>query len=146
MVLTSYSTLLRNTLYAVQRLAYEAVAVVLESIVLLALVLIGIQIGAGVTYFVWAYAAQYAFSCVYFAIVLWWQKIAVVGWKFERQLVREWFFQGLPFALTFVLTILYFKIDQPLVYAIRPHAEAEWQSADSTPVHALLFVPHDLLS
>jgi len=146
MVLTSYSTLLRNTLYAVQRLAYEAVAVVLESIVLLALVLIGIKIGAGVTYFVWAYAAQYAFSCAYFAIVLWWQKIAVVGWKLEPQLVREWFFQGLPFALTFVLTILYFKIDQPLVYAIRPHAEAGWYAAAYKPFEALLFIPMTLLS
>ncbi|HEX9475416.1 MAG TPA: flippase, partial [Candidatus Dormibacteraeota bacterium] len=146
MVLTSYSTLLRNTLYAVQRLAYEALAVVLESIVLLALVLIGIKIGAGVTYFVWAYAAQYAFSCVYFAIVLWWQKIAVVGWKLEPQLVREWFFQGLPFALTFVLTILYFKIDQPLVYAIRPHVEAGWYAAAYKPFEALLFIPMTLLS
>ena len=146
MVLTSYSTLLRNTLYAVQRLAYEAVAVVLESIVLLGLVLIGIKIGAGVTYFVWAYAAQYAFSCAYFAIVLWWQKIAVIGWKLEPQLVREWFFQGLPFALTFVLTILYFKIDQPLVYAIRPHAEAGWYAAAYKPFEALLFIPMTLLS
>jgi len=146
MVLTSYSTLLRNTLYAVQRLAYEALAVVLESIVLLALVLIGIKIGAGVTYFVWAYAAQYAFSCAYFAIVLWWQKIAVVGWKLEPQLVREWFFQGLPFALTFVLTILYFKIDQPLVYAIRPHVEAGWYAAAYKPFEALLFIPMTLLS
>jgi O-antigen/teichoic acid export membrane protein len=146
MVLTSYSTLLRNTLYAVQRLAYEAVAVVLESIVLLALVLLGIKIGAGVTYFVWAYAAQYAFSCAYFAFVLWWQKIAVVGWKLEPQLVREWFFQGLPFALTFVLTILYFKIDQPLVYAIRPHAEAGWYAAAYKPFEALLFIPMTLLS
>ena len=146
MVLTSYSTLLRNTLYAVQRLGYEAVAVILESAVLLALVLIGIKIGAGVTYFVWAYAAQYAFSCAYFAIVLWWQKIAVVGWKLEPQLVREWFFQGLPFALTFVLTILYFKIDQPLVYAIRPHAEAGWYAAAYKPFEALLFIPMTLLS
>jgi len=146
MVLTSYSTLLRNTLYAVQRLGYEALAVVLESIVLLGLVLIGIKIGAGVTYFVWAYAAQYAFSCAYFAIVLWWQKIAVVGWKLEPQLVREWFFQGLPFALTFVLTILYFKIDQPLVYAIRPHAEAGWYAAAYKPFEALLFIPMTLLS
>ena len=146
MVLTSYSTLLRNTLYAVQRLAYEAVAVVLESIVLLALVLLGIKIGAGVTYFVWEYAAQYAFSCADFAIVLWWRKIAVVGWKLEPQLVREWFFQGLPFALTFVLTILYFKIDQPLVYAIRPHAEAGWYAAAYKPFEALLFIPMTLLS
>jgi O-antigen/teichoic acid export membrane protein len=146
MVLTSYSTLLRNTLYAVQRLGFEALAVVLESAVLLALVLIGIKINAGVTYFVWAYAAQYAFSCAYFAIVLWWKKIAVIGWRFEPELLREWFFQGLPFALTFVLTILYFKVDQPILYALRPHAEAGWYAAAYKPFEALLFIPMTLLS
>src|SRR5260370_11188080 len=39
MVLTSYSTLLRNGLYAVQQLGYEAVGVIIESAVLLALIL-----------------------------------------------------------------------------------------------------------
>ena len=146
MVLTSYSTLLRNTLYAVQRLGYEAAAVVLESAVLLALVLVGIKIGAGVTYFVWAYAAQYAFSCVFFAVVLYWRKIATIGWRFEPALLREWFFQGLPFALTFVLTILYFKIDQPILYALRPHVEAGWYAAAYKPFEALLFIPMTLLS
>jgi O-antigen/teichoic acid export membrane protein len=146
MVLTSYSTLLRNTLYAVQRLGYEAVAVVLESAVLLGLVLLGVKINAGVTYFVWAYAAQYAFSCAYFVAVLWWRKIAIIGWKFEPQLLREWFFQGLPFALTFVLTILYFKVDQPILYALRPHAEAGWYAAAYKPFEALLFIPMTLLS
>src|SRR5260370_13926867 len=140
MVLTSYSTLLRNTLYAVQRLTYEAVAVILESAVLLGLVLIGIKINAGVNYFVWAYAGQYAFSCVYFAVVLWWKKIAIIGWKFEPQLLREWFFQGLPFALTFVLTILYFKVDQPILYALRPHVEPGWYAAAYKPFEALLFI------
>jgi O-antigen/teichoic acid export membrane protein len=146
MVLTSYSTLLRNTLYAVQRLGYEAVAVILESTVLLALVIIGIKINAGVTYFVWAYAAQYGFSCVYFAIVLAWKKIATVGWRFEPVLLREWFFQGLPFALTFVLTILYFKVDQPILYALRQHVEAGWYAAAYKPFEALLFIPMTLLS
>ena len=146
MVLTSYASLLRNTLYAVQRLGFEAVAVVLESAVLLALVIVGIKIHAGVTYFVWAYAAQYAFSCVYFAIVLWRQKIATIGWKFEPELLRAWFFQGLPFALTFVLTILYFKVDQPILYAIRGPEEAGWYAAAYKPFEALLFIPMTLLS
>jgi O-antigen/teichoic acid export membrane protein len=146
MVLTSYSTLLRNTLYAVQRLGYEAVAVVLESLVLLALVVIGIRTRQGVVYFVWAYAAQYAFSCAYFVVVLAVKRIAVIGWRFEPQLLRAWFWQGLPFALTFVLTILYFKIDQPLVYALRPHQEAGWYGAAYKPFEALLFIPMTLLS
>jgi len=146
MVLTSYSSLLRNTLYAVQRLGYEAVAVVLESAVLLALVIAGIRTGAGVTYFVWAYAAQYAFSCVYFFGVLAWKRIALIGWRFEPQMLRAWLWQGLPFALTFVITILYFRIDQPLVYALRSHQEAGWYGAAYKPFEALLFIPMTLLS
>ena len=146
MVLTSYATLLRNGLYAVQRLGYEAIAVVLESLVLLALVLFGIKTGQGLTYFVWAYAAQYAFSCVYFAIVLAAKRIAVIGWQFEFPLLREWFWKGLPFALTFVLTILYFRIDQPLVYMLRTPTEAGWYGAAYKPFEALLFIPMTFLS
>jgi O-antigen/teichoic acid export membrane protein len=146
MVLTSYSSLLRNTLYAVQRLGFEAVAVVLESIILLALVLIGIRTGAGLAYFIWAYVAQYAFSCAYFVIVLAWTRIAVIGWRFEPQMLRTWLWQGLPFALTFVLTVLYFKIDQPIVYALRTPHEAGWYAAAYKPFEALLFVPMTLLS
>ena len=146
MVLTSYSTLLRNGLYAVQQLGYEAIAVILESVVLLALVLYGRQTHQGVTYFVWAYAAQYAFSCVYFSVVLAAKRIAVIGWRFEPDLVREWFWKGLPFALTFVLTILYFRIDQPLVFALKSPTEAGWYGAAYKPIEALLFIPMTFLS
>ena len=146
MVLTSYSTLLRNGLYAVQQLGYEAIAVILESAVLLALVLYGRQTHQGVTYFVWAYAAQYAFSCVYFSVVLAAKRIAVIGWRFEPDLVREWFWKGLPFALTFVLTILYFRIDQPLVFALKSQTEAGWYGAAYKPIEALLFIPMTFLS
>jgi O-antigen/teichoic acid export membrane protein len=146
MVLTSYSSLLRNTLYAVQRLGYEAIAVVLESLILIVLVVAGIKTNQGVMYFVWAYAAQYAFSCVYFAVVLAVTRIATIGWRFEPALLRTWLWHGLPFALTFVLTILYFRIDQPIVYALRPHAEAGWYAAAYKPFEALLFIPMTLLS
>jgi O-antigen/teichoic acid export membrane protein len=146
MVLTSYSTLLRNGLYATQQLGYEAVAVVLESLVLLAFVLYGIRTGRGLTYFVWAYAAQYAFSCVYFAVVLAVKRIAIIGWRFELPLIKEWFWKGLPFAFTFVLTILYFRIDQPIVYALRSHQEAGWYGAAYKPFEALLFIPMTFLS
>ena len=146
MVLTSYSSLLRNGLYAVQRLGYEAVAVVLESLVLLGFVVIGIKTQQGVAYFVWAYAAQYAFSCAYFTVVLAAKRIAVIGWRFEVPFLREWFWKGLPFALTFVLTILYFRIDQPLVYALRPHVEAGLYGAAYKPFESLLFIPQTFLS
>ncbi len=146
MVVTSYSTLMRNGLYAVQQLGYEAIAVVLESLVLLALVLYGGRTQQGVTYFVWAYAAQYAFSCVYFGIVLAVKRLATPGWRFERLLLREWFWKGLPFALTFVLTILYFRIDQPLIYVFRGEPESALYGAAYKPIESLLFVPITFLS
>ena len=146
MVLNSYATLLRNGLYAVQQLRLEAVAVVLESLVLLGLVLYGSRTHQGLIYYVWAYTAQYAFSCIYFATVLAVKRIAVIGWRFELPLLREWFWKGLPFALTFVLTILYFRIDQPLVYVIQSKAAAGYYGAAYKPIEALLFIPMTFLS
>lgn len=146
MVFTSYSTLLRNALYAVQQLGYESIAVVLESAVLLALVLYGVRTRQGVAFFVWAYAAQYAFSCIYFVVVLWVKKLGRPGWRFERLLLREWFWKGLPFALTFVLTILYFRIDQPLIYIFRGEPESALYGAAYKPIESLLFVPITFLS
>ncbi len=146
MVLTSYSTLLRNGLYAVQQLGFEAIAVVLESIVLLVLVVVGGRTHRDTAYYVWAYAAQYGFSCAYFIVVLALKRIAVPGWKLEQALLREWFWKGLPFALTFVLTILYFRIDQPLIDAFRGLGEAGWYGAAYKPIESLLFVPITFLS
>jgi O-antigen/teichoic acid export membrane protein len=48
--------------------------------------------------------------------------------------------------LTFVLTALYFRIDQPILYALRAHNEAGWYGAAYKPYEALLFVPMTLLS
>ena len=146
MVLTSYATLLRNGLYAVQQLGYEAIAVVLESIVLLVLILYGIFEKLGVGYFVWAYALQYGFSCVYFIVVLAVKRIAVPGWMFEAALLRQWFWKGLPFALTFVLTILYFRIDNPLIFVFKGEAQASWYGAAYKPIESLLFIPISFLS
>src|SRR5438477_7978301 len=146
MVLTSYASLLRNGLYAVQQLGYEAIAVVLESAVLLGLVVYGGRTQQGVGYFVWAYAAQYAFSCVYFLVVLAAKTFALPGWRFEPALIRSWFWKGLPFALTFVLTILYFRIDQPVLYVIRGETESALYGAAYKPIESLLFLPITFLS
>jgi len=146
MVLTSYSTLLRNGLYAVQELGFEAIAVVLESLVLLALVLYGGITRQGIVYYVWAYAGQYAFSCVYFSVVLAAKRIALVGWRFEWPFLRSWLWKGLPFALTFVLTIIYFRIDQPLVLIFHGRVDASIYAAAYKPIEALLFIPITFLS
>jgi O-antigen/teichoic acid export membrane protein len=145
MVLTSYANLLRYTLYALQRLGFEAIAIVLESIVLFILTLYGVLNKQGVAYFLWAYVAMYAFDCIFFSVLLRRLKIARFRWRFEPELLRQWFWMGLPFAVTFVLTTLYWKLDVPLLKLFRTSAEVGWYSLAYKPFEAVLFVPISML-
>jgi O-antigen/teichoic acid export membrane protein len=145
MVVTSYANLLRYTLYALQRLGFEAIAIVLESLLLLALTLFGVLNHQGIAYFIWAYVAMYTFDCIFFSVLLRSLKIARFGWRFESTLLRQWFWMGLPFAITFVLTTLYWKLDVPLLKLFRTSAEVGWYSFAYKPFEALLFVPITML-
>jgi O-antigen/teichoic acid export membrane protein len=145
MVLTSYANLLRYTLYALQRLGFEAVAIVLESVLLLALTVFGVLNHQGVAYFLWAYVAMYAFDCIFFSVLLHWLKIARFRWRFEPDLLRQWFWMGLPFAVTFVLTTLYWKLDVPILKFFRTSDEVGWYSLAYKPFEALLFIPSTML-
>jgi len=146
MVLASYSNLLRGALYAVQRLRFEAVAIVLETLVLLGLVVWGVVSGQGVTFFLWAYAASYGFSCAYFAIVLTVRRVARIRWAVDPVFLFRWLVQGLPFAATFVITTIYFKIDVPILAVLKGHYETGLYVAAYKPFEALLFVPISMLN
>jgi O-antigen/teichoic acid export membrane protein len=145
MVLTSYANLLRYTLYALQRLGFEAVAIVLDSLLLLGLTLFGVRTNQGIAYFLWAYVATYAFDCIFFSVLLRSLKIARFRWRFEPALLRRWFWMGLPFAVTFVLSTLYWKLDVPLLKLFKGSAEVGWYSFAYRPFEALLFVPITIL-
>lgn len=146
MVLASYSNLLRGALYAVQRLNFEALAIVLETLVLLGLVVVGFVTNQGVAYFLWAYAASYGFSFVYFAVVLTARGIARIRWRLDPVFLVNWLMQGLPFAATFAITTIYFKIDVPILDALRGDYETGLYGAAYKPFEALLFVPVSMLN
>src|SRR2546429_1386928 len=141
MVLASYGNLLRGTLYAVQRLRFEAVAIVVESVLLLALVLVGVATHQGIAFFMWAYAASYGFSVVYFSVVLTVRGIARIRWRLDPVFLMNWLLQGLPFAATFAITTIYFKIDVPILDALRGDYEAGIYTAAYKPFERLLLLP-----
>ena len=146
MVLASYSNLLRGALYAVQRLGFEAIAIVLESLVLLGLVFVGVLTNQPVTFFLWAYAASYGFSCAYFLVVLAARRIVRFRWHVDLALIRDWLWQGLPFAATFAITTIYFKIDVPILNFFRGDYETGLYVAAYKPFEALLFLPLTMLN
>ena len=141
MLTAAYSNLLRGTFYALQRVSWEAVDIVLESALLLGLVLVGGRTGQGVAFYVWAYAASYGFSCAYFVAVLMITGMARPRLAFDLELLRPWFVASLPLAVTYVMTNVYFKVDVPILQHFRSYEEVGWYSLAYKPFEALLFLP-----
>jgi len=146
MVMSAYANVLRSTFYAIGKLTYEAYAILAESVVLLAGTLYGVQTHRGVDFFLWCYVFSYGFSCAYFVAVITAKKMVRWGWELDLRFVASWFRKSLPFALAFVITTLYFKIDVPLLLHFRGFTELGWYGFATRPIEALLFVPVTILN
>jgi O-antigen/teichoic acid export membrane protein len=146
LVLSGYQLLLRNTLYALQRLTFEIIEIVPETLVVFALVLIGVHIHADTGFFLWAYAISYAAACVYFGAVLISMGVLRPGVAFEPKLLLRWVRIAIPFGITFIITTVYFKVDVPILQRFRPYSEVGDYTFAYKPFEALLFVPFALRS
>jgi O-antigen/teichoic acid export membrane protein len=141
LVVTTYSSLLRNTFYARGRMEFEAVAILAETIIQATLILAGARLGAGVAFFVWAYAASYGFTCVYCLVV-----VSVFGLgrprlRFDLPLFKSWLRLAAPFALGAFLTNVYFRADVTILQHFKPFQEVGWYTFAYKPFEALQFVP-----
>jgi O-antigen/teichoic acid export membrane protein len=141
LVLTTYANLLRNTFYALGRLEFEAVAILAEIGIQAGLILLGSRTGAGVGFFVWAYAASFGFTCVYCLAVIELFGLGRLRFAFDRELFWTWAKLAFPFALGALLTNLYFRADVPILQHFKPFKEVGWYQFAYKPFEALQFVP-----
>jgi O-antigen/teichoic acid export membrane protein len=141
LVLTSYATLLRNTFYARGRVEFDAIAILAEIAIQFTLILVGARIGAGVGFFVWAYAASFGFTCAYSLVVIPLFRLGRISLGFDFRLFRTWLGLAFPFALGAFLTNLYFKADVPILSHFRPFREVGWYQFAYKPFESLQFVP-----
>jgi O-antigen/teichoic acid export membrane protein len=144
LVLSGYSLLLRSTLYALQRLNFEIAEIVPETAVILTMALIGAHLHADTGFFLWAYVAASGFATVYFMVVLLAKRILTPRWQLEPALFRHWIKAGIPLAITYLLTTVYFKLDVPILQHFRSYAEVGWYTFAYRPFEALLFIPATL--
>ncbi|GAC1575573.1 MAG: flippase [Candidatus Dormibacteria bacterium] len=144
LVLSGYSLLLRSSLYALQRLEFEVLEIVPETVVVLLMSLVGWRIHAGPGFFLWAYVVGYAFATVYFIAVLLRLRILRPHWELDIGLLRSWIRAGVPLAITYLLTTVYFKLDVPILQHFRSYAEVGWYTLAYRPFEALLFIPATL--
>ncbi|HEV2028062.1 MAG TPA: flippase [Candidatus Dormibacteraeota bacterium] len=141
LVATAYANLLRNTFYAVGRAEFDAVAIIAEIAIQGGLIIFGVRRNAGVSFFVWAYAASFLFTIAYSLVVIRTFHLGRIRLGLDLSLVRRWFPLALPFAFTFFLTNLYFRADVPILQHFRSFAEVGWYTFAYKPFEALQFVP-----
>ncbi|MDQ6713414.1 MAG: oligosaccharide flippase family protein, partial [Candidatus Dormibacteraeota bacterium] len=142
---TSYSSLLRAVFYIRGRLGYEAIAIVAESLVLLALTLVAIQRQASWDAFLWVYSASYLFTCLFaFGVIRWgWQERVAI--RLEPVFVRRLLAAGLPLALAFTITTIYAQLDIVLLQLFRNFQVVGWYSAANKYIDAVAWVPQSAM-
>lgn len=138
---TTYSNLLRNTFYAVGRLEFEAMAVLGETAIQGAAILYGATHGAGAAYFLLAYAASYAFTCVYSLVVIRLFRLGGGPARIDPSVLPLFLKLAFPFALGSFLTNVYFKVDVPILAHFRAAQEVGWYQLAYKPFEALQFIP-----
>lgn len=141
LIATAYANLLRNTFYAVGRAEFDAIAIIAEIVIQGGLIFYGARHNAGVSFYVWAYAASFLFTIVYSLVVIRVFRLGRVRLGFDVNLVRRWLPLALPFAFTFFLTNLYFRADVPILQHFRSFAEVGWYTFAYKPFEALQFIP-----
>jgi O-antigen/teichoic acid export membrane protein len=141
LVLTTYSALLRNTFYALGRLEFEAIAILGEIGIQAAGIITGARIGADTPFFVWVYAASAAAIAIYSAVVIRGFGLAGLKLAFDFRFLWGWLRTALPFAVGFLLTNLYFRVDVPILQHFKPFKEVGWYQFAYKPFEALQFIP-----
>ncbi len=144
---TSYATLLRATFYALGILQWEAVAILGEGCVLLVGGLLTVWRHGGITGFLWAYVAAAAFTIAYTAVVLR-LRGSLPRWRLEGAWLWNRVRLGLPFALAFVISTLYFRVDVLLLQGLT-HSDWDilgWYQGAYKYVDAVAWIPQTAMA
>jgi O-antigen/teichoic acid export membrane protein len=141
LIATAYASLLRNTFYSVGRAEFDAIAIVVETLIQAGLIVFGARRHSGVAYYVWAYTASYTFTIVYTVVVIQVFRLGRIRLGLDLGLIRRWWPLALPFAFTFFLTNVYFRAGVLILQQFRSFAEVGWYTFAYKPFEALQFVP-----
>jgi O-antigen/teichoic acid export membrane protein len=145
LVVMSFSTVLRSCFYATQEMRWEVIAISAETVILLVVTLVAAHAQASIHVYIDAYTASYGFTLVFGAVVVSRRYARLrLAWRVAelRRLLRS----GLPFALAFALSTVYFRIDVVILQALRTFAQTGDYNAAYKFLDGLSFVPQAVMS
>ena len=145
LLVMSFSTVLRSCFYATQEMRWEVIAIAGETVILLGVTLLAAYNHAPVHVYIDAYTASYGFTLLLGAVVVSRRYAPLrIAWRPDeaRALLRS----GLPFALAFALSTVYFRVDLVILQALRGFEQAGDYGAANKFLDGLGFVPQAVMS
>ncbi len=140
LLVTSLANLLRSSFYATGEMRYEVVAIAGETVILLVATLLAAVYHQGVAAFIWAYTVSYAFTAIYAAVITQ-RRWTPLRLQWNSELLGKLLRSGLPFALAFVLSTIYFRIDVVILKSLRGDAQVAYYNAAYKFLDGLSFIP-----
>ncbi|HEY0409539.1 MAG TPA: oligosaccharide flippase family protein, partial [Candidatus Dormibacteraeota bacterium] len=145
LLVMSFSTVLRSCFYATQEMRWEVIAISGETAILLGVTLLAAVNHAPVHLYIDAYTASYGFTLLLGAVVVS-RRYAPLRLAWRPDELRRLLRSGLPFALAFALSTLYFRIDLVILQALHDFKQAGDYGAANKFLDGLGFVPQAVMS
>ncbi len=137
---TAVSNLFRAPFYVFGELRFEALAIAMETVVLLGITIHAALTHAPLAVFIWAYVASYSVTIIYAGLLSHFRYAPIrIRWDMAAsgKLIRS----GAPFALAVLLNTIYFKIDVVILKGMRGYYQVGSYNAAYRFIDGISFVP-----
>jgi O-antigen/teichoic acid export membrane protein len=128
------------TFQAFEEMEFQSIGGVLNSILLLAGILVAIQQRLGIVQFAAIYFIVSALVLIYSLIICAWKFVLPgieIDWRFWRSTIKE----ALPFGLSAFFVNIYFMIDSVMLSIIAGNESVGWYNAAYRLIFALMVIP-----
>ena len=139
-IIDSFTHLFFSITSAFEKMEYEAAIKILRTIILFPLVLLIIHFNYGLISIVSSYLAASIFSFVLSIFVVL-KKFAKPKFEMDLDFWRKTTKEALPFAMTAVFSMVFFRVDTVMLSVMKGDAVTGWYYAACNIINALLAIP-----
>lgn len=144
-IIASFTGLFNAIFQAFEEMEYYSIGLILNSVLMFIAVLVAINLGFDVVYFVSVYVIVATIVLLYSFLICIRKFISPkieIELHFWKQILKE----SIPFWITNAFMMIYFKIDMIMLSVMKGDATVGWYAASYTLIDALTFIPVVLMS
>lgn len=127
-VVTSFNQFFRSIFRAFEKMEYEAVVRVVEKVVVFILVMCLIYFGYGLIEILFAFLISSVLSLIFSGLIVF-KKFAKPKFEVDFSFLKNAIKEALPFGLTAIFVVIYFRIDTVMLSVMEGDAVVGWYNA-----------------